>query len=79
MADITPRVNSGMQTLAMELAGMKMGALKKRAREAGVTQEQLDDADDDDDPRGAVVELIASAPSAEAAAGAPAPPRALCI
>ena len=52
---------------------MKMGALFKRAREAGVTQEQLDDADDDDDPRGAVVELIASAPSAGATAGAPAP------
>jgi DNA-binding phage protein len=50
-----------VQQLRAELAGMKQGALSRRAREAGVTAEQLEDALDEDDPTAAVVELIVRA------------------
>jgi len=49
------------QALESELAPMKLKALKKRARAAGVGEEQIDDADDADDIKGAVVELILTA------------------
>ena len=57
MADMPPALlaTDDMQKLRAELVGMKLGALKKRARETGVTPEQLDDADDEDDPKQAVV------------------------
>jgi hypothetical protein len=60
--------------LRAELAEMKMGALKKRAREAGVTPEQLDDADDADDPKEAVMELIVRSLLASAAMRCRPPP-----
>ena len=44
-----------------ELAGMKLKALKVRARDLGVDEELLADADDADDIRGAVVGLILAA------------------
>ena len=44
--------------LREELAGMKMKPLKVRALEAGVTQDQLDVADDEDDAKGVIVELV---------------------
>ena len=40
---------------------MKQGALSRRAREAGVTAEQLEDALDEDEWKAAVVELIVRA------------------
>ena len=71
MADMPPALlaTDDMQKLRAELVGMKLGALKKRARETGVTPEQLDDADDEDDPKQAVVELILeAAPGVDAGA-----------
>ena len=47
----------GAELLA-RLAGLKKSELKKRARSAGVTQDELDQADDVEDERAAVVELI---------------------
>ena len=38
-----------------EVAGLKMSALKKRARKLGVSEAALDDADDEAVPRDAVV------------------------
>ena len=49
------------QALESELAGLKMKALKKRARDAGVSTADLEDADDAENIRGAVTELIVSA------------------
>ena len=37
---------------------MKMKPLKVRARKAGVTQDQLDVADDEDDAKGVIVGLV---------------------
>ena len=37
---------------------MKLSALKKRAKEAGVTAARLEQADDADDIKAAVIELI---------------------
>jgi hypothetical protein len=63
MTDMPPPSHAadGTQAPRAELVGMKPGALKKRAREAGVTTEQLDDADDEDDPQEAVIALILKA------------------
>ena len=44
--------------LRTELSALKLKALKKRAREEGVSEELLEDADDADDVRSAVVQLI---------------------
>jgi lambda repressor-like predicted transcriptional regulator len=67
--------------LRAELSGMKMGALRKKAREAGVAEEDLDDLEDKDDPRAALVELLAThlptaAPGADTAEAAEAELRA---
>ena len=51
--------------LRAELDGLKLSELKKRARGAGVDGDALDEADDEDDVRAAVVALLL------AAAGAP--------
>ena len=48
-----------------ELAGMKTGALNKRAREVGVSADEMDDAADEDDPRAALIALIVAASPAE--------------
>ena len=47
-----------MAALKEELAGMKTGALNKRAREVGVGADAMDDAADEDDPRTALIALI---------------------
>jgi hypothetical protein len=49
------------QTLVSELAPLKLKALKKRARSAGVDDELIEDADDADDIKAAVIELIIKA------------------
>ena len=47
---------------------MKLSALKKRAKEAGVDEEKLEEADDEEDVKGVVIELIvAQLVAAEAA------------
>eukprot|EP01045_Picozoa_sp_COSAG04_P003344 COSAG04_NODE_135_length_23774_cov_40.993918_7_plen_329_part_00 len=47
-----------LKQLREELEGMKPSALKKRAKEAGVEEEKLEEADDADDVKGTLVELI---------------------
>eukprot|EP01052_Picozoa_sp_SAG31_P042253 SAG31_NODE_6654_length_1935_cov_2.828976_1_plen_464_part_01 len=47
--------------LKHELSRMKLKALKGRARELGVDEQQLEDVDDADDIRGAVIALIVAA------------------
>ena len=48
-----------LQALREELGAIKsVKALKKRAKEAGVDEEKLEDADDADDVRGAVIDLL---------------------
>jgi len=50
-----------MAPLKEELAGMKTGALNKRAREVGVGADAMDKAADEDDPRAALIALIVAA------------------
>ena len=50
-APLRARAPSAMPGLEEELRGMKLGALSKRARQAGVTAEQLEDAQDEDEPK----------------------------
>eukprot|EP01043_Picozoa_sp_COSAG02_P022150 COSAG02_NODE_1143_length_14245_cov_5.202743_1_plen_157_part_00 len=47
--------------LRRELEGMKLKALKKRARSSGVDEEQLEDADDADEVKPTVIQLILDA------------------
>merc|ERR1711988_1192426 len=51
------------RVLESELAGLKLKALKKRAKSCGVSEELLEDVDDADDVKGAVIELILDATS----------------
>eukprot|EP01045_Picozoa_sp_COSAG04_P024079 COSAG04_NODE_2957_length_3348_cov_3.757772_5_plen_140_part_00 len=54
----TPPTEAGLRA---ELRQMKVSALKRRARESGVADLELDEADDADDVRSKVVELIVEA------------------
>ena len=47
-----------LEKLRAELSAMKVTALKKRAKEVGVDEEKLEDADDEDDVKGTVIGLI---------------------
>ena len=68
----------GADALRAELAALKTGALNKRAREAGVDADAMDDAADADDPKEALIALIVAAVGpAEAAEPAPDPSAAL--
>eukprot|EP01046_Picozoa_sp_COSAG06_P014490 COSAG06_NODE_900_length_11658_cov_9.850852_4_plen_1819_part_00 len=55
-----PREASRPEVAALraELSTLKLKALKKRARVAGVSEELIDDADDADDVKSAVIQLI---------------------
>ena len=57
------------ERLRSQLSELKMSDLKKRARAAGVAQDALDAADDLDDPKAAVVELLVSFDPTAATAG----------
>ena len=46
------------QTLEEELQAMKLGALSKRAKQAGVAVERLEEAQDEGEPKAAVIALI---------------------
>ena len=52
------RVQAVLEALRQELEGLKMSELKKRAVAAEVGEQQLDDAADRDDPKGAVVSIL---------------------
>ena len=46
------------EALRAELSGLKLSALKGRAREMGISDQQLDEADDSDNVKEAVVSLV---------------------
>eukprot|EP01052_Picozoa_sp_SAG31_P018719 SAG31_NODE_1338_length_8731_cov_14.189643_1_plen_1748_part_10 len=50
-------VTAGLQ---QELQGLRLKELRKRAREAGIDADELEDARDADDPKAAVIELLMS-------------------
>ena len=57
-----------MSALEEELRGMKLGALSKRARQAGVTPDALERAQDEDVPQAAVIALVLSHEAQQASA-----------
>jgi thioredoxin reductase len=61
------RAAAHLDTLRAELAGMKLKALKRRARELGVDERKIEDADDADDIKAAVIELCVEAKAEEIA------------
>ena len=60
-ASRTVDMREARQELESELAGLKLKALKQRAKASGVSQDELDDADDADDIKRVVIQLIVSA------------------
>ena len=54
-----------LDSLDAELAGMKLGELKKRARSIGTDDVSVDKLDDADDPKAAAIELILRAEAIE--------------
>lgn len=64
-----PTASSGEQALADELSGLKPSALRKRAITAGVSEEELEAAEDSADPKRAMVELVLSRAPPPAATG----------
>ena len=56
-----------------DLQEMRLRPLKKRALAAGVTYEQLDEAEDEDDYKGAIVELIVARETALSGSGGKGP------
>jgi hypothetical protein len=63
---ITEAEDPAMTQLRAELSALKLKALKMRARDEGVSEELLDDADDADDIRAAVIQLTLSATAGRA-------------
>ena len=61
--------------LRNELSGIKLSVLKKRAAAVGVAAEELEGADDVDDTKGAVMELIMGCELAPASAAPSTPPQ----
>eukprot|EP01052_Picozoa_sp_SAG31_P046367 SAG31_NODE_8838_length_1377_cov_1.471049_1_plen_104_part_10 len=53
---------------AQELSQLKLSALRQQAQAASVPQEQIEEATDQDDPKGALIQLIVA--STTGAAGA---------
>eukprot|EP01052_Picozoa_sp_SAG31_P033165 SAG31_NODE_3714_length_3957_cov_3.388025_2_plen_226_part_00 len=53
------------QALRNDLVALKPSELKKRARAAGVSANALDEADDADDPKAAIIELLVAARSGQ--------------
>eukprot|EP01046_Picozoa_sp_COSAG06_P050892 COSAG06_NODE_8178_length_2247_cov_2.238827_1_plen_674_part_01 len=50
--------DSGIDVLRKELQGLRLKELRKRAKDAGVDSELLEDATDADDPKVAVIQLL---------------------
>eukprot|EP01047_Picozoa_sp_COSAG01_P102765 COSAG01_NODE_32309_length_583_cov_1.014463_1_plen_103_part_00 len=49
--------------LSAELSSLKVSGLKQRARQAGVGEKALGDADDEEDVKGTIIKLIVEAES----------------
>ena len=58
LEDTAASASDRAQSLRAELEGLKVSALKKRAASSGVAPEALLDADDADDVKGSVIDLI---------------------
>ena len=58
MAELEAQREAERQKLRKELGDMKLSVLKKRAKEDGVDEVKLEEADDADDTKSAVIELI---------------------
>ena len=56
---------------AEELRGLTVKALKQRALASGATEEQLEDAEEEDDYKGALVALVQGVEGGGAGGGAP--------
>jgi hypothetical protein len=56
------------ETLRAELTGLKMSVLRKRARGAGATEEQVDEAGDSHDEQAALIEMVVERESGSASA-----------
>lgn len=54
-----------VDSLQHELHGLKLSALKRRAKAAGISDDQLDEADDSGDAKNAIIALIVGINSAE--------------
>ena len=52
------RAPGGGAALEAELVGMRVSALKRRARAAGVAAGAVDGVDDTDDPKAAIVTIL---------------------
>jgi hypothetical protein len=61
VAEKSERASAADAALRAALSEMKMGALRKRAREAGVPQDALDDLQDAEHPRNDLIALIVAA------------------
>ena len=57
-AEQTEAASGTDESRRAQLLGEKLSALTKQAAAAGASEEALDDADDADDPKGALVDLI---------------------
>ena len=72
-----PGPDSGEEALRSELEGLRLKELRQRAREVGVSGEQLESAMDTDEPEASLIELVlarakaagAKAPKPQARAG----------
>ena len=60
------KMRGGTEQMRAELAGMKLGELKKRAKALGIEPAALEERmDEADDPKAAVVEMILAAAEPE--------------
>ena len=56
--EVAAKAKARIEALRKELKGLKPSQLKVCARAVGVTDEQLEEADDSDDHEGALIELV---------------------
>ena len=60
-ADVIARQAASQRALKAELQQLKMPELRKRAAAAGISKDDIEDARDADEPKGAMISLILSA------------------
>ena len=66
--DASQQLRDDLEHLRTELSGLTLKAVKNRARELGVDEGQIDDADDAAEPKAAAIELCVQARAQDAAA-----------
>ena len=59
------KIQPDLESLRTGLQLLKLSELKKRAADAGISAEQIEEVDDDDDPKAAIIDLLASALAVE--------------